>query len=162
MRRKTQAQKTSNTAATGQLLHDAISRDAANSALPMIHDVLNSPGQSLDPATHAFIKPSFGHDFSQVRVHTDHKAAESARSINALAYTVGQDIVFGAGQFAPKELSGMRLLAHELTHVSQNRGRPPGGTTQLGIDSPHSPAEHEAFLASRFIHAGITAKSIQQ
>jgi hypothetical protein len=60
-------------------------------------------------------------DFSQVRIHTDGKAAESARAVNALAYTVGSDIVFGAGRYAPATDEGRRLIAHELTHVGQQQ-----------------------------------------
>jgi hypothetical protein len=82
--------------------------------------VLNlGPGQPLDPATRTFMEPSFGHDFSHVRVHTDVKAAESTRAVNALAFTVGRDVVFGAGQYAPGTTIGRRLLAHELAHVVQ-------------------------------------------
>jgi hypothetical protein len=64
----------------------------------------------------------FGHDFSQVRVHTDAKAAASARAVHALAYAVGRDVVFGAGQYVPGTSEGRRLLAHELTHVVQGHG----------------------------------------
>lgn len=64
----------------------------------------------------------FGHDFSQVRVHADAKASESARAVDALAYTVGRDVVFGAGQYSPNCKEGRRLLAHELTHVVQQGG----------------------------------------
>jgi hypothetical protein len=64
----------------------------------------------------------FNHDFSEVRVHTDTAAAESARALNALAYTVARDVVFGAGQYAPETSQGMRLVAHELTHVVQQEG----------------------------------------
>ena len=91
-------------------------------ASPMVQDVLSSPGQALDPATSRFMENRFGHDFSGVRVHTDNRAAESARSVNALAYTVGRDVVFGAGQYAPRSFSGRRLLAHELMHVVQQAG----------------------------------------
>ncbi len=86
---------------------------------PIVHEVLRSPGQPLDEATRAFMEPRFGHDLSRVRVHTNAKAAESARAVNALAYTVGRDVVFGSGQFAPGTVAGQRLLAHELTHVVQ-------------------------------------------
>src|SRR6266481_1369679 len=86
---------------------------------PIIHEVLGSPGQPLDQATRAFMEPRFGHDFSQVRVHTNEKAAESARAVNALAYTVGRNVAFGSGQYAPGTVSGAKLLAHELTHVAQ-------------------------------------------
>src|SRR5947208_3086926 len=70
-------------------------------APPIVHEVLRSPGQPLDPGTRALMEPRFGHDFSQVQVHTDGKAAESARAVNARAYTVGENVVFGAGQFMP-------------------------------------------------------------
>jgi uncharacterized protein DUF4157 len=88
----------------------------------IVHEVLRSPGQPLDPATRAFMEPRFGHDFSQVRVHTDAKAAESAQAVNALAYTAGRDVVFGPGQYVPETNDGRRLLAHELTHVMQQGG----------------------------------------
>jgi hypothetical protein len=89
---------------------------------PIVHEVLRSPGQSLDAETRAFMEPRFGHDFSRVRVHTGARAVESTRAVNALAYTVGQDVVFGAGQYVLGTSEGKRLLAHELTHtVQQNR-----------------------------------------
>jgi Domain of unknown function (DUF4157) len=85
----------------------------------IVHEVLNSPGRPLDSATRAFMEPKFGHDFSKVRVHSDGEAEESARAVNALAYTVGHDIVFGSAQYAPSSSAGRRLLSHELTHVAQ-------------------------------------------
>jgi outer membrane protein OmpA-like peptidoglycan-associated protein len=91
-------------------------------AAPSVHAVLRSPGQPLDPATRAFMEPRFGYDFSQVRIHSDAAAAKSARDVNAHAYTVGPDIVFGAGRFVPHTRDGQRLLAHELTHVAQKSG----------------------------------------
>ena len=68
------------------------------------------------------MEPRFGHDFGNVRVHFDARAAASARSVNALAYTVGHDIVFSDGAFAPDDPSGRSLLAHELAHVVQQSG----------------------------------------
>ena len=65
-----------------------------------------------------FFEPRFGQDFSQVRIHTDPKAGKAARSVGALAYTIGSDIVFGQGQYRPGT-GGKELLAHELTHVVQ-------------------------------------------
>ena len=88
----------------------------------LVHEVLRSPGQPLDTAAREFFEPRFGHDFSRVRVHTDARAADTAKSINAKAFTVGRDIAFGAGQYAPKSHEGQRLLAHELTHVVQQDG----------------------------------------
>ncbi|MCZ6619879.1 MAG: DUF4157 domain-containing protein [Gammaproteobacteria bacterium] len=88
-------------------------------APPIVHEVLRSPGRPLDPSTRTFMESRFGHDFSQVRVHTDAKATESAGELTARAYTAGRDIVFAAGQYAPKTTEGRQLLAHELTHVVQ-------------------------------------------
>lgn len=85
----------------------------------VVHEVLNSPGKPLDTGTRALMDPRFGYDFGKVRIHTDEKAAESARAVNALAYTVGQNIVFGAGQYEPGTSAGKRLLAHELVHTVQ-------------------------------------------
>jgi hypothetical protein len=92
---------------------------AAGKAAAIVHEVLGSPGQSLDAATRGFFEPRFGRDFSAVRVHTGPLADQSARHINAHAYTAGHNMVFGAGQFAPGTQEGRRLLAHELTHVVQ-------------------------------------------
>src|SRR6266508_6190733 len=99
--------------------HDAT---RANVVPAIVHDVLGSHGQSLDSNTRAFMEPRFGYDFSGVRVHSDAKAAESARAVNALAYTVGPHIVFGSGQHATETDAGRRTLAHELAHVIQQSG----------------------------------------
>jgi len=89
-------------------------------------------GQPLPESVRDFFEPRFGHDFSQTRVHVDAKAAESASAVNALAYTVGRDIVFGAGQYAPDKTAGKRLIAHELTHVMQQSGAA-SGIQRLGL-----------------------------
>src|SRR5260370_41446039 len=91
----------------------------ANAVPQVVHDVLSSTGQPLDAGTRAFMESRFGHDFSNVRVHTDARAAESARSVNALAYTVDHNIVFGAGRYAPATIEGKQLTAHDLTNVVQ-------------------------------------------
>ncbi len=88
-------------------------------APPIVHEVLKRPGQPLDPTTRAFVEPRFGADFSGVRVHVGAHAAEAASAIAARAFTTGRDIVFGAGEYAPHAASGLKLLAHELAHVSQ-------------------------------------------
>jgi hypothetical protein len=85
-------------------------------------DSLRGGGSELPAPTRAFFEPRFGADFSQVRLHTDARAADTAKSINAKAFTVGRDIAFGAGQYAPESPEGQRLLAHELTHVVQQDG----------------------------------------
>lgn len=89
-----------------------------------VHKVLRSPGQPLDPWTRSFMEPRFGRDFSRVRIHTDAEAAQSAGGLLASAYTVGDDIVFAKGRYAPSTSEGSRLLAHELAHVVQDAGRP--------------------------------------
>jgi hypothetical protein len=87
----------------------------------IVHDVLRSPGEPLDAETRAFMEPRFGHDFSQVRVHTDARAANAAAAVDARAFTMNRNIVFAAGEYAPRFESGLRLLSHELTHVLQQR-----------------------------------------
>jgi hypothetical protein len=79
--------------------------------------VPGSPGRPLDPATRAFMEPRFGHDFSRVRIHADAAAAQSAAGVEAAAYTVGHDVVFASGRYAPETPAGRSLLAHELAHV---------------------------------------------
>jgi hypothetical protein len=85
----------------------------------LVHNVLGSPGRALDSQARAFFEPRFDRDFGAVRVHTDESAAESAGAVNARAYTFGNHIVFGPGQFNADTDSGRRLLAHELVHVVQ-------------------------------------------
>lgn len=99
-------------------------------APPMVHDVLNSPGQPLDAATRAFFDPRFGHDFGFVRVHADQAASASANAVNALAYTVGSHIAFAAGHYSPTTKPGQRLIAHELSHVLQQGAFGAAGTVQ--------------------------------
>jgi hypothetical protein len=105
-------------------------------APPVVHEVLRTPGRPLEPAALAGVGAHFGHDLSRVRVHTDAKAAESARAVDARAYTVGSDIVFGAGQYAPDTPDGSRVLAHELVHVgqqSQAGGAAPRRLQRVGL-----------------------------
>src|SRR5437763_12003279 len=87
-----------------------------------VHAALRSPGQPLDAASRAYFEPRFGQEFGNVRVHTGMSAARSARDVSAHAYTVGQNIVFATGRFAPATQTGRRLIAHELTHVVQQDG----------------------------------------
>ena len=85
---------------------------------------LKGGGQPLPESVRAFFEPRFGCDFNRARVHTDARAAEMVRAVNAQAFTIGRDVVFGAGQYAPETISGKKLLAHELTHVVQQNGGP--------------------------------------
>jgi len=96
--------------------------DTGHAAAPSIaYDVLRSQGQPLDSGTRTFFESRFGHDFSSVRVHVGAGPAQAARVIGARAYTLGQDIAFGHGEYVPGSPAGARLLAHELTHVVQQR-----------------------------------------
>jgi hypothetical protein len=125
---------------------------------PIVHEVLNSSGQPLNPDTRALMESQFGRDFSQVRVHTDTKAADSTRSVNALAYTVGKDIVFGTGQYAPTTDDGKKLLAHELTHVVQQQGKTLQAKLILG--SPSSLQEREADDVARKVMSESTEQTL--
>ena len=110
-----------------------------------VNEVIDSPGHPLDASTRDFFSQTLGHDFSRVRVHTDHAAADSARAVNAHAYTVGQDVVFGAGQYSPESEFGRYLLAHELAHTMQQGSRDLGSSArQLPINSPGDAYEREA------------------
>lgn len=116
-------------------------KESRGAAPPVVQDLLRSSGQPLDAATRAQMEPRFGQDFSCVQVHNDPQAVASARAINARAYTVGSHVVFGGGQYAPETKAGQRLLAHELTHVVQQRGGAGAGlamrdTSDAGIPGP--------------------------
>jgi len=140
---------------SGGMLHRAAaSPSSVNGVPPIVHDVLSSSGQPLDAGTRAFMEPRFGHDFSQVRVHTDARAAESAQAVNALAYTVGRDVVFGTGQYAPGTSDGKRLIAHELSHVVQQSGGVGGPQTNMPINEPGDQGEREAEYVEKTIDDG--------
>jgi hypothetical protein len=124
----------------------------SSEAPPIVHEVLRSPGQPLNQASRAFMEPRFGYDFSRVRVHTDSRAAKSAEAVNAQAYTVGSNIVFGANPGGAENLSHQRLLAHELAHVVQQGGRQPGGSLQVAPATDR--AEGEADRAADQVLSG--------
>lgn len=92
---------------------------AEAAAPPIVDEVLSQPGYPLDASIRDFIEPRFGVDFSQVQLHTDSLAAKSAKAVNARAFTIGNDIIFGAAQYVPNSKATQSLLAHELTHVVQ-------------------------------------------
>ena len=124
---------------------------------PIVHEALRSPGQPLDPATRAFFEPRFGYDFSHVRVHTDNIAANSARAVNALAYTVGTDVAFATKRYAPATLEGKRLLAHELAHVVQQRGSASLSAATTSLADESSAAEQNA---DALADAALAARTI--
>ena len=94
------------------------------------------PGRPLDSSTRAFFEPRFGRDFSSVRIHTDSRAAESARAINACAFTLGPNIVFGSSEPHFSSSSGMHLLSHELAHVVQQSAAKPAAAIQRQANDP--------------------------
>ena len=112
-----------------------------------VNRVVRSRGRPLDPATKTYLESRLGHWLGNVRIHTDAKAAASARAIDAAAYTVGEHIVFGEGRYHPDSLHGLRLLAHEATHVAQQpRGTTPAAApTRIAAAGQASEAEaHQA------------------
>ncbi len=135
------------------LKNSSLEEKGSDSAPPIVHDVLRSSGSPLDAATRAFMEPRFGQDFSQVRVHTGARASESAKAVDALAYTVGRDVVFKEGQYNPGNAGGRALLAHELAHVGQQESAPVSGS--LYIADSGSPTERQATdSASRALNTG--------
>jgi len=123
-------------------------------APPIVHEVLRSPGRPLDDQTRGFMESRFNHDFSGVRVHTDERAAESAQAVNALAYTVGNHVAFGAGQYAPGTSGGRGLLAHELAHTVQQGGTSGFARAALEIGAADNANEREAARAARQVIGG--------
>lgn len=114
-------------------------------APPIVREVVRSPGDPLDAATRTLFEPRFGHDFSQVRVHTNDRSAASARTVSASAYTVGNDVVFGSRQYSPSSARGQMLLAHELTHVVQQQNVSSLPLEQrLEVGPANDPYEREA------------------
>jgi hypothetical protein len=116
-----------------------------------VHGVVAQPGRPLQPALQREMEQALGHDFSSVRIHSDARAADSARSVDAAAYTVGENIVLGQGTTITGA-SGRRLLAHELTHVVQQRRGPVDGTPAPGgilVSDPSDRFEREADRVSK-------------
>jgi hypothetical protein len=115
-------------------------------------------GEPLDASTRASMEQGFGHDFGEVRVHTDEGARESAEALSARAFTVGSQLVFGLGEYSPRSEPGRRLLAHELTHVIQQRS----GTVQQAatISRPGDPSERQADRIADAVSAGRRAPEL--
>lgn len=128
----------------------------------VVHDVINSGGQTLDSGIRKFFEPRFGHDFSNVKIHSDSSAVKSAQRINALAYTTGDNIVFNQNQFSPGTDSGKKLLAHELTHVVQQKSdeigyvqRMAACPVHLNDGAPTPPGWKNYFGSSSVFHCGF-------
>ena len=135
-----------------QTLQRFASTPISTSAIPPgINEVISARGEPLDTSTRAWVEPHFGQDFSQVRVHADAQAAQSASALNARAYTLGQQIVFGAGEYQPQAAEGQRLLTHELTHVVQQGGTVRGHIQrQAASASTSTPARTRPEREERF------------
>ena len=126
-------------------------------APPISYEVLNSPGEPLDSAAREFIEPRFGRDFSNVRVHTDARAAESADALNAVAYAGDTHLVFGRGHYEPASAKGRRLLAHELTHVVQQQS---GLPLKSGVVKGGDAYERQAETVGDLVGEGGSAKGV--
>jgi hypothetical protein len=129
----------------------------------LVKDVVGSgAGAPLAGGTRDFMESRLGADFGDVRVHTDSKASESARSVQAHAYTVGNDVVFQSGKYAPESDSGKRMLAHELTHVVQQRSGPVAGTSAPGgikVSHPSDAFEQAAESSADRVMTGAAPAS---
>ena len=123
----------------------------------VVGEVLRAPGQPLDPATRAQLEPRFGHDFSQVQVHTDARAAQSAAAVQAQAYTVGQHIVFGAGRYAPHTPKGQGLIRHELVHTIQQGSIALPSLDSLQVSQPGDRSEQQA---DQVVSAVLSAQTL--
>jgi Domain of unknown function (DUF4157) len=112
-----------------------------------VHGVLRSGGQPLAPDVRTEMESRLGHDFGDVRVHTDGAAHESAKSVSAHAYTAGSNVVFQRDTYDPSSTAGKTMLAHELTHVVQQRAGAVDGTPAAGgirVSDPSDRFEREA------------------
>lgn len=131
-------QRTAGNSAVAQLMEDDRSP---------VHDVISSGGRPLEPGVRTDMEARLGHDFSDVRVHDDARAAESATAVNAHAYTVGSNVVFQRDRYDPSSVEGQTTLAHELTHVVQQRNGPVEGSSAPGgikVSDPSDRFEREA------------------
>ena len=144
----------------GRLQRHAAPGASSAAAPDVVHQALRAPGRQLDGATRRDMESRFGENFGDVRVHTDAGAAESARAVNAHAYTVGRDVVFAAQRYAPHTPRGRRLLAHELAHVVQQRG---GAAVQgkLSIGEPGDRFEREADAIADAVTEGTETATVQ-
>lgn len=140
-----------------RLQRKAVNNQQWPSIPPVVDQVLRSSGVALDQETQSFMGSRFGQDFSQVHIHHDTKAATSAAAVDALAYTVGNHVVFAENQYRPHSQEGRSLLAHELTHVVQQVGTQHNTTPsldRLALDNGESSAaEAEAEQISQAIIA---------
>lgn len=131
---------------------------AAQTAPAQVHETIARSGESLPSSVRSDLEPRLGHDFSHVRIHTDAQAAQSAAAVNAHAYTVGSDVVFGAGRWSPRTSEGRHLLAHELAHVAQHDAGRDGGAADIPVGRTDDPLEAEAESMAQRALAGPNAR----
>ena len=144
------------------LQRKAVTASSLGAVPSSVSAALRAPGQPVDADTRVYMESRFGHDFSHVRVHADSGAADSARAVHAVAYTVGRDVVFAPGQYAPNTAAGRQLLAHELTHVLQQSAGLTSVQPRLEIGAPNDPAEIEADrVAARVMSAEAGADKVR-
>lgn len=137
-----------------QLLKSDPVRGPTSRPIPdSVAETVRAAGRPLDPTNRSLMERSFGHDFSRVRVHTDARAASSARQLDAAAYTVGSTIAFGAGRYRPGTPAGQRLLAHELSHVVQQPTS--SGQAPLTLSQGAGALDREADRAASRVGLGL-------
>jgi hypothetical protein len=137
-----------------------VSQLLEDDAPEQVRSVLSRSGEPLEPAVAADMSARLGADLGDVRIHRDAAASESARAVNANAYTVGSDIVFRSGQYDPSGPAGQRTLAHELTHVVQQRQGSVDGTDVgggLALSHPSDRFEREASAAAERLTASAAS-----
>lgn len=153
-------QRSVGNAAVAQLLEDEQATSEQQARSPVLDVVGHGRGEPLDAKTRPVMERALGADLGSVRVHADGTAAASAQTVQAHAYTVGEDIVFGAGQYQPGTPTGQRMLAHELTHVVQQRSGPVDGTPTrdgISVSDPSDRFERAAEVnADRIMAAGMS------
>lgn len=129
-------------------------------APPIVHEVLRSPGRPLDNATRAQMESHFVHDFTHVRVHTDNKANDSANAVNSKAYTLGSHIVFGKEYYRPQTNEGKKLIAHEITHIIQQKPVSRMVPHRIELGSLNDQFEKQAEKMSANIKTNTTRSSL--
>lgn len=140
-------QRAAGNANVASFLDEREQAEPSNEPSPVKDVVGGGGGAPLDAETRGFMESRLGHDFGDVRIHTDDRASESAKGVNAHAYTVGSNVVFQRGRYEPETDAGKRMLAHELTHVVQQRSGPVDGTPTAGgirVSDPSDRFEREA------------------
>ena len=135
---------------------------SVQTAPAIVDQVLRSPGHALDVESRSFMESRLGRDFSDVRIHTDSLATESAQAVNALAYTVGNRVVFGAQHYRPSTNDGRRLLAHELVHVMQQDSGSRPKTLTNSIKAEHTANGEPTSTQQRAVRVGAAPTSIQR